>query len=94
MNLELTIEDLVEPLQSNIVKTNVYGRFNFIILTKEKIQEGVYDNDFQKFLFQLEPGTFRGTLVVVNKFAEFIQKEVDRQAQLQTAKILPPWRQM
>lgn len=69
---------------------SLYRGANFIILTKENIQEGVYDDDFLKFLFQLEPGNFKGTPAVVKKFAELIQKEEDRQAQLQTAKILPP----
>jgi len=72
---------------------SIYKGPNFIILTKENIQEEVYDHDFLKFLFHLEPGNFRGTPAVDKKFAELIQKE-DRQTQLRTAKIFPPWRQM
>jgi len=73
---------------------SLYSGSNFIILTKENVQEGIYDDDFLKFLFQLEPVNFKGTPAVMKKFAELIQKEEDRQASLQTAKILPPGRQM
>ena len=45
---------------------------------KENIQEGICDDDFLKFLFQLEPGNFRGTPAVIKKFAELFQKEEDR----------------
>ena len=66
---------------------SLYRGANFIIITKEELKEGVYDDDILKFLFELEP---KGTLTVVKKFAELIQKEEDRQASLQMAKILPP----
>jgi len=42
------------------------------------MQEGLYDDDFLKFLFQLEPINFKGALAVVKKFTELIQKEEDR----------------
>jgi len=73
---------------------SLYSESNFIVLTKENIQEGIYDDDFLKFLFQLKPVNFKRTLAVVKKFAELIQKEEDRQASIQTAKILPPRSQM
>jgi len=69
---------------------SIYRGPNFIILNKENIQEGVYDDDLLKFLFHLKPGNFIGTLAVMKKFDELIQKEEDRRAQLQMAKILPP----
>jgi len=69
---------------------SLYSGSNFIIITKENIQAEVYDDDLLKFLFQLEPGNFKGTPVVAKKFSELIQKEEDRQAQLQMTKILPP----
>jgi len=47
-----------------------------------------------KFLFQLEPVNFEGTPAIVKKFAKLIQKEKDKQASLQAAKILPLGRQM
>ena len=69
---------------------SLYSKPNFIILTKENIREGVYDDDFLKFLFQLDPSNFERTPSVVKKFTELIQRKEDRQAQLQTARILPP----
>ena len=69
---------------------SLYGEPNFIIISKEDMQEGVRNNDFLKFSFQLEPGNFKETPVVLTKFAELIRKEEERQASLHTAKILPP----
>ena len=69
---------------------SLYNGSNFIIITKENIQAEVFDDDLLKFLFQLEPGNFRGIPAAVKKFAELIQKEEDKRAQLQMAKILPP----
>jgi len=68
---------------------SLYNGSNFIIITKEDIQVEIFDDDLLKFLFQLEPGNFKGLPAVVKKFSELIQNEEDRQAQLQTAKILP-----
>ena len=59
---------------------SLYNGSNFIFLTKENIQEAVYDDDLLKFLFQLEPDNFKGTPAVVKKFSELIQKEKDKQA--------------
>jgi len=69
---------------------SLYREDNFIVITKENIQAEVFDDDLLKFLFQLEPGNFKGSPAVVKKFAELIQKEEDKRAQLQMAKILPP----
>jgi len=57
---------------------SLYSGSNFVILTKENIQEGIYDDDFLKFLFQLEPINFKGMPTVVKKFDKLIQKEEDR----------------
>ena len=68
----------------------LYREANFIVITKENIQPEIFDDDLLKFLFQLEPGNFKGSPAVVKKFAELIQKEEDKRTQLQMAKILPP----
>jgi len=58
----------------------LYKGSNYIIITKG--EQRVYDNDFLKFLFQLELVNFKGTPAIVKKFAELIRKEEDRQASL------------
>jgi len=88
MNLRLTAEEPVESLRSNVKVTNSMlqdntvftGGPNFIILTKENIQEGVCYDGLLKFLFHLEPSNFRGTPTIVKKFAELIHKEKDGEA--------------
>jgi len=54
------------------------------------MEEGVYDDNFLKFLFQLEPVNFKVTPAAVKKFTKLIRKEEDRLASLWTAKIWPP----
>jgi len=53
------------------------------------MQEGYYDDELLKFLFQLEPENFQGSPAVRNKFAELLKKEEEKQTLLRTAKILP-----
>ena len=42
-------------------------------------KDGVYEDEFFRFLFQLEPGNFGGTIAVEKKFAELIRKEDEKQ---------------
>jgi len=58
------------------------------------MKEGFYDDDFLKFLFQLEVENFKWSLAIEKKFAEFTLKEKEKQASLQTTKILPLSSQM
>ena len=50
------------------------------------MQDGKYDDEF---LFQLEPENFQGSIAVRSKFTELLKKEEEKQAFVQTAKILP-----
>ena len=58
------------------------------------MKEGFYDDDFLKFLFQLEVENFKWSLAIEKKFAELTLKEKEKQASLQTTKILPLSSQM
>ena len=85
MNLELTIEEpagLCSKCQDDKLYTlglrSLYRESNFIIITKDKMQEGVYDDNSLKFLFQLKPVSVKGTPAVVKKFAELVEKDEDR----------------
>ena len=42
------------------------------------MQEGHYDDELLKFLFQLEPENFQGSPVVRNKFSELLKKEEEK----------------
>ena len=68
--------------------------FDYIVITKEGMKEGIYDDELLKFLFQLEPENFQGSSVVRNKFLELVKKEEEMQALLRTGKILPTSSQM
>ena len=54
---------------------SLWKGYNFIIITEEDMQEGVYDDDFLKFPFQLELGHFKRTPVIDKKFNELIWKK-------------------
>ena len=53
------------------------------------MQDEKYNDELLKFLLQLEPENFQGSIAARSKFAELLKKEAKRQALLQTAKILP-----
>jgi len=48
---------------------------NFILITKQDVKERTYDDDFLKFLFQLEPENFKGTTAVERKVADLSRKK-------------------
>ena len=50
---------------------SMYRGPNFIIITKEDIQ-GIYNDEFLKFLFQLELDNFKGTPAVEKKCVKLI----------------------
>ena len=58
------------------------------------MNEGTYDDELLKFLFQLEPKNFQGSPVVRNKFSGLVKKEEEKEALLRTMKILPTSSQM
>ena len=63
-------------------------RSDYIIVTKEGMQEGNYDDELLSYLLQLEHENFQRSTSVRRKFAELYNKEEEKQLSLQTAKIL------
>ena len=67
----------------------LYRGTSYIIVTKERMMEGIYDDELLEFLFRLEPENFQGYTTIKNKFAKLVTTEEENEAQIRTAKILP-----
>ena len=48
---------------------------DYIIITKEGMQKGNYDDELLTFLLQLEPKNFQESTAIRRKFAELYKKE-------------------
>ena len=62
---------------------------DYILIAKEGMKEGTYDDEILKFLFQLERENFQGSPAGRSIFFELVNTEEEKQAILQKAKILP-----